>query len=452
MRRLRPALAIVVLLALGVSSQPSSFEPAASNELRIKWPTKTITITLSSSLTEPAGNITEGADVLGALDRALNSWSTAAGVKFLVKQSKVQSISPASRADGINLITIAPTAENLAIFADTNNAARTRVFFDRESGNITEADIVINPFPYSDAGELLQFSTDGTTGTYDLESTLAHEIGHLLGLSHSAVIGSTMQISQGLNGTNGLPALTQRTLSDVDQHAVQDLYGRCQDRAAVKGKILNSTQGNLVAANGAHVWIEDLDSGRVVASALADNRGEFSIGCVPPGDYRAMAEYSDLLLGEQPGRGRSIGRSKQFRSIEINSSFRVTEDRPSVVNYVIVPPHNGARGLQARFFGANGDLSTVALTVASGSKLKVFIEGPGVDQVPSSAFFISSPFITVDASSLTLQQTRGSAPVVSFEVVVGENVAPGDYTIRIQSNSGELAYLVGAITVEAPVN
>ncbi len=448
MRRLRPVLAIVALLALGVSSQPSSFEPAAAHELKIKWPARTITITLSSSLIEPAGNITEGADVLGAVGRALNSWSTAAGVKFLVKQSKAQSISPANRGDGINLITIAPTAENLAIFADSNNAARTRVFFDRESGNISEADIVINPFPYSDAGELLQFSTDGTTGSYDLESTLAHEIGHLLGLSHSPVIGSTMQMSQGLNGTNGLPAFTQRTLSDVDQHAVQDLYGPCQDRGVVKGKILNNTQGNLVAANAAHVWIEDLNSGRVVASALADSRGDFSIGCVPPGDYRAMVEYSELPWVEQFGRGKSNGRLKQFRSIEINSSLHVTEDRTSVVNYVLVPPHNSPRSLQTRFFGSNGDLSTVALTVASGSKLEIFIEGPGVDQVPSSGFLISSPFITIDASSLTLQQTRGSAPVVSFELTVGENVEPGDYTIRLQSNSGELTYLAGAITVE----
>ncbi|HKO61301.1 MAG TPA: matrixin family metalloprotease [Pyrinomonadaceae bacterium] len=450
MRRFRPALAIVVLMALGVSSQPSSFEPVVSHEQKIKWPTRTVTITLSSSLTEPAGNIIEGSDVLGAIDRALNSWTTAAGVKFVVKQSKEQSISPANRGDGINLITIAATDENLAIFADTNNAARTRVFFDRESGNITEADIVINPFPYSDVGELLQFSTDGTSGTYDLESTLAHEIGHLLGLSHSAVVGSTMQISQALNGTNGVPAFTQRTLSHVDHHAVRDLYGPCQGNPAVKGKILNSTQGNLLAANGVHVWIEDLSSGRVVASALADNRGEFSMGCVPPGDYRAMVEYSDLLLAEQPGRGKSNSRSKQFRSVEINNSFRVMEGRSSVINYVLVPPYNSPRALQTRLFGAHGDLSTVALAVTAGSKLTVFIEGPGVDQVPGSGFLISSPFISIDASTLTLQRTRGSAPVVSFELLVGENVAPGDYTIRLQSNSGELAYLVGAITVEAP--
>ncbi|HEY5884887.1 MAG TPA: matrixin family metalloprotease [Pyrinomonadaceae bacterium] len=437
-----------MLLLLGVSTQPSSFEPAGSHELKIKWPAKTIIITLSSSLTEPAGNIASDADVLGAVNRALNSWSAAAGVKFQVRHSKAQSISPANRGDGINLITIAPTSENLAIFDDSNNAARTRVFFDRESGDISEADIVINPFPYSDAGELLQFSTDGTAGTYDLESTLAHEIGHLLGLSHSPVIGSTMQISQGLNGTNGLPAFTQRTLSDVDHHAVRELYGPCKDQATVKGRILNNTQGNLVAANGAHVWLEDLVSGRVIASALVDHRGEFSMGCVSPGEYRAMVEYSELFLAEQSARGRSNGRSKQFRSVEINSGFRAIEDKTSVLNYVLVPPNNSPRFLQTRFFGADGDLSTIALPTAARSTVTVFIEGPGVDQVPGSGFLISSPFITIDALSLTLQQPRNSAPVISFDMTVGESVPPGDYTIRLQSNSGELTYLVGAITVE----
>lgn len=448
MPRLRPILALLAILACGVPIQPSSFEPAAADDLQLKWATKTIKIAVSSSLTAPSANMSPGADVLGALQRALNSWSTAANLKFDVAHSKVQSISPATQADGINLITIAPTSENLAIFGESNNAARTRVFYDRETGEITEADIVINPFPYSDEGELLHFSTDGTTGTYDLESTFAHEIGHLLGLSHSSVVGATMQASQGLNGTHGLPALTERTLSDVDQVAVRDLYGPCENPGSVKGRILNSTQGTLIASAGAHVWIEDLLSGRVVGSTLTNNRGEFSIGCIPAGDYRAMVEYTDLSLIEQFGRGRSNGRQRQFRSMEINGSFGVTSDRVSTINYVLVPPHNNARSLQPRFFGTSGDLSTVPLPAEAGAKLTVFIEGPGVDQVPGTGFLVSSPFIMVDPASLTLQQSRHSAPVVSFDLILGPNVPPGDYTIRLQSNSGELAYLVGAITIE----
>lgn len=446
MRRLRPIVALLALLACGVSIQPSSFEPVAQQDLQIKWATKTIKISLSSSLTQPSANMDSAADVLGAVNRALESWSNAANIKFKVAQSKVESISPANQPDGINLITIAPTTENMAIFGDNNNAARTRVFYDRETGEITEADIVINPFPYSEEGQLLQFSTDGIAGTYDLESTLAHEIGHLLGLNHSAVVGATMQASQGLNGVYGLPALTERSLSEVDQVAVRDLYGSCESPGTVKGRILNSTPGNLVSVPGAHVWIEDLSSGRVVGSALANARGEFNIGCLPAGDYRAMVEYTELPFVDQIVRGRA-GRQRQFRSMEINPSFRVVSGRASTINYVLVPPHNGARALQPRFFGTSEDLSTVPLPVEAGSRLTIHIEGPGVDQVPGNGFVVSSPLITVDPASLTLQEPRDSAPVVSFDVVIGLNVSPGDYTIRLQSNSGELAYLVGAITI-----
>src|SRR6266498_3075645 len=264
MRRPNPILALIALLAFVVSSQPSSFDlPAASQDRQIKWPTKNIQIALSTSLTAPSPAIKPASDVLGAVERALASWSQAANVKFVEGPSKAQSVSPANSGDGISLITVAATAENLALFSEENTTARTRVFYDPDTGAITEADIVINPFPYSGEGEPLQFSTDGTPGTYDLESTLAHEIGHLLGLNHSHVIGATMQAFQALNGTYGLPAITERTLSEADEAAVRTLYGVFEKTGSIEGKILNSIGGSLLPATAAHVWIEDLATGKV---------------------------------------------------------------------------------------------------------------------------------------------------------------------------------------------
>jgi hypothetical protein len=39
-------------------------------------------------------------------------------------------------------------------------------------------------------------------------------------------------------------------------------------------------------------------------------------------------------------------------------------------------------------------------------------------------------------------------PVISFDIAVSADIQPGDFTIRLQSSNGELAFLPGAITIE----
>lgn len=474
MRRPSPILALLALLAFVISGRPSSLDPydpiapfdpyAPAVERQVKWPTKEIQISLSTSLTAFSPAIKTDSDVLGAVRRALASWSQAANVKFVEVNSKLQSVSPVNAGDGVSLITIAATNENLALFSEGNTTARTRVFYDSDTGEISEADIVINPFPYS-AETPLQFSTDATAGTYDLESTLAHEIGHLLGLNHSQVIGATMQPSQALNGTYGLPAITERTLSQADYAAIRSLYGTGEKVGSIEGRIQNSVDGNLLPVTAGHVWIEDLSSGRVVASGLTSAGGKFSVSGIPEGEYRVMIEYLDstgmnsaaltaaaytttealnFSIERKPGL-----RQRSFRSVEIASRLRVTADQSTALNYVLVPPQNSAPALNPRFFGINGELSTVPVTASPGKKLIIFIAGEGVDQIPGSGLVFSSPFLLVDQTSLSLQQSRGSTSVISFSVTVADNALAGDYSIRLQANSGEIAFIVGSIKINS---
>jgi hypothetical protein len=453
MRRLNPILALMAILAFVTSSQPSSFDlPAAAQEREVKWPTRSIRVALSTSLLSPSPAIKPESDVLGAVRRALASWSRAANIKFVEVSSKKESVSPTSGGDGVNLITIAGTGDNVALFAEGNTTARTRVFYDLDTGEINEADIVINPYPYSETGAALQFSTDGTPGTYDLESTLAHEIGHLLGLSHSHVIGATMQASQALNGTYGLPAITERTLSDADQAAARSLYGSREKTGSIEGRILSSVGGGLLPAIAAHVWIEDLDSGKVMASGLTSSSGRFNFNSVPPGNYRAMVEYIDEAVKEADaltavgGRQPSV-RGHAFRSVEMRSNLRVITDKPTPLNYVLVPPQNSAPVLIPRFIGLNGELSSVPLPVAAGEKITVYVGGEGVDQIPGNGLVLSSPLMTIDPASLNREEFQRSTPVISFTVTVAPNTPPGDYTLKLQSNTGEVAYLVGSLTI-----
>ena len=456
MRRPNPILALMAILAFVASSHPSSFDlPAAAQERQIKWPTKSIQIALSTSLSSPSPAIKPDSDVLGAVHRALASWSRVANIKFVEVSSKSQSVSPTTGGDGLSLITIAGTADNVALFTEGNTTARTRVFYDLDTAEINEADIVINPFPYSETGAALQFSTDGTPGTYDLESTLAHEIGHLLGLGHSHVIGATMQPLQALNGTYGLPAISERTLSDSDQAAVRSLYGRekTNSSGSIEGRILSSFGGSLLPATAAHVWIEDLDNGKVMASGVTNQSGRFSFNSVPTGNYRAMVEYLDAAVNEAEaltaaGDREPSVRARSFRSVEIRSSLRVVAEKATQLNYVLVPPQNSPPELVPRFIGLNGELSSVPVTVVDGGKITLYVSGEGVDQIPGNGLVLSSPFMTIDPASLTLEQFHKSTPVISFVVTIAANAPPGDYTLRLQSNTGEVAYLVGGLTID----
>jgi hypothetical protein len=354
MRRSNPILALMAILAFVTSSQPSSFDmPASAQDREIKWPVRIIQIAVSTSLLSPSPAIKPDSDVSGAVHRALASWSRAANIKFVEVSSKRQSVSPTSGGDGVSLITVAPTEDNVGLFAKGNMTARTRVFYGPDTGEINEADIVINPYPYSDTGAALQFSTDGTPGTYDLESALAHEIGHLLGLNHSHVIGATMQATQALNGTYGLPAITERTLSEADESAVRNLYGsreKIGTRGSLEGRILSSTGASLLPANSAHIWIEDLENGKVVASSLTSASGRFSFSSVPPGNYRAMVEYLDAPVSDAAalaaaGDRKTAGRDNgAFRSVEIRSSLRVIANETTSLNYVLVSTQNTAPG------------------------------------------------------------------------------------------------------------
>jgi hypothetical protein len=411
------------------------FEPSAQTVRRIHWPKKTIEIALSNSLLSPGSNIKPDSDVVGAVRRALARWSNLSNINFVVTWSNATSISPADAGDGVSLVTIADTPENEAFNSETTTG-RTRVFFDPETGNIAEADISINPRPRAEDGTQLQFSTDGTPGTYDLEATFTHEIGHLLGLDHSAVLSSTMQSRQAYNGTFGLPALTERTLSEDDRQKVRSLYGPKVRLGRIEGKLAdNRVAGTLTPLNGVNVWAENVANGRVIASDVTAEDGSYKLEGLAPGQYRVIvAAGSD---------------AQKFRSFELSNQVVVKADVATPLNSNLVPPQPSV--LNPKMIGLNAELSTVALPVTPGKRVKIYLGGEGVDQVPGTSISVNSPYFTIDPASLAREQIAAPFPVVSVDLQIAANAPFGDYSLRLQSNSGETAFLPGAITIDPGV-
>ena len=411
------------------------FEPAAQTARRIHWPRKTIEVALSNSLLTPGPNIKPDSDVVGAARRALARWSNLSNINFVVTWSSATSISPADAGDGVSLLTIADTPENEAFNSETTTG-RTRVFFDPETGNIAEADVSINPRPRAADGTQLQFSTDGTPGTYDLEATFTHEIGHLLGLDHSAVLSSTMQAHQAFNGTFGLPALTERTLSEDDRQKVRSLYGPKLKLGRIEGRLAdNRVAGLLTPLNGVNVWAENVANGRVIASDVTADDGSYKLEGLVPGQYRVI-----VTAGSD---------AQKFRSFELSNQVTVKADVATPLASSLVSPQPSV--LNPRAIGLNAELSTVALPLVPGKRVKIYLGGEGVDQVPGTSINVNSPYFTVDPATLAREQIAAPFPVVSIELQVAANAPFGDYTLRLQSNSGETAYVPGAITIDPGV-
>ena len=433
---------VALFLALGAGDRletrdSSELDPAPQTSKRIHWPKRTIAIAFSNSLLSPGANIKPDSDVVGAARRALARWSSLANINFIVTWNAATSVSPAEAGDGINLLTIAITPENETFNSDATTG-RTRVFFNPETGAIVEADVSINPRPRAEDGTALQFSTDGSPGTYDLEATFTHEIGHLLGLEHSAVLASTMQSRQAFNGTFGLPALTERTLSEDDRQKIRSLYGSGHQRfGRIEGRLSdNRIPGVLTPLSGVNIWVENAATGRVMASDVTADDGSYELEGLAPGQYRVMVA---------PVSNENII-APRFRSFEISNQVAVKANTATPLNHNMVPAQSPS--LNPKLIGLNAELSSVALPLEPGKRVKLYLGGEGVDQVPGTSISINSPFFTIDPATLTREQLSTPFPVISVEVQVAAYVPFGDYSIRLQSNSGETAFVPGAITID----
>ncbi|HEX7829752.1 MAG TPA: matrixin family metalloprotease [Thermoanaerobaculia bacterium] len=148
--------------------------------------------------------------------------------------------------------------------------ALTAYTYDTDTGRMLDADIRIDPSLFD--------------GKINAQQALAHEVGHVLGLDHSAVISATMYPYVGADGTPS-------DLDSDDRIAMASMYPKSDPAmfgATLQGRVTGD-QGGIFAAQVVAVNADGQPVGTVLTSAT----GDFTISGIPPGRYQLYAEPLD---------------------------------------------------------------------------------------------------------------------------------------------------------------
>ena len=136
----------------------------------------------------------------------------------------------------------------------------TQITFNNETGVVAEADILIN--------ENFNFILDNPFSQNYLGNIITHEVGHLLGLGHGQVLGSTMFyiLSRG-----------QYKISDDDKSGIYSIY---PNNDSAKGSLSGTVVGGkkMIGVYGAHVQAISIKTGKVMGANITGVDGKFTIG------------------------------------------------------------------------------------------------------------------------------------------------------------------------------
>jgi hypothetical protein len=160
----------------------------------------------------------------------------------------------------------------------------TQFLIDGITGEIVESDIFFNAeFEWSTAA-------GGDPSRFDLESVAVHEIGHFLGLAHSA-LGETEMNAFGdrrviASGAVMFPISLGR---GVTRDRELPAEGFREATGIARGRVTRSGRGVL----GAHVTAFNPATGRLIAGFTLNLDGEFEIAGLTPGPHIIRAEPLD---------------------------------------------------------------------------------------------------------------------------------------------------------------
>jgi hypothetical protein len=368
---------------------------------------------------EIEGKVAESSpNAAATIDRAFRAWEAIADANVRFQNAGVvRSVAPETR----NRVSVTMADD---LLSGQGAAAVTSYIFDTKTGQMLDADITIDKGLFD--------------GNMNAQFALQHEIGHVLGLDHSAVLASIMYPYV---ADNSDPTAFEQD----DRIAIAGIYPKGDTLlagATLSGRVMGDQGGifaaQVVALNG---------EGQPVGTVLTNATGEFSLSGIPPGRYRLYAEPLDGPVDTLSLQGSWRQTSTPFPTRFFGSEIDVQAGR---VYGNLVLNTAGPVQLNPRWIGVSEPdshdmgLSTSSATVRPGEKVMISVAGDGFVsgmtqfEVTNPAFRRVSDFSYMANCVHATYEVASDAKTSSAVVVVtnGNDTATLTGALRVFSAAG----------------
>jgi len=405
---------VVLCLAVSVEAATRLTYMVQGKPTAIKWADSAFPV--SYKVDAAATTAIPGAQAM--IGRSFDTWLApdASSVQF----TSLGTASAPPGKDGVNGVSL---SDNL--FSGSGFLAFTTTWFDND-GKIIEADIQVDA------------SVAGDTGKF--ESLVQHEVGHFLGLDHSAIISSTMY-----------PFVASTSLNKLDSDdriAIASMYPK-PNGASLVSTLRGEVQGGSGPLFGAQVVALN-ESGSPVASVLSDRQGRFEMVGVPEGKYKLYVEPLDGPVDPQNLSGYwRDAHSAAFRTEFSSESFQLEVKAGQVLENLVLNASQPST-LSPRWIGTfpinttDIKLGSTVNTVKAGDTICIAVGGEGLIGGMTQFSILSSNFSRVS-------DFRYGPNYVWATFKISPDQAQGSLVVLV-ANGSERATLTGGLKVDGKVS